>query len=251
MENKVAVITGAAGGLGRASALRLASEGARIAATDQDEAGLAETVRMVKAAGGKIVANHGGITLPAAIDRTVAAAVRDFGGVHALCNIAGVLGAGGPVESVTTESFDQVIHVNCPAQILAIQCVLPEMRRAGGGSIVNIASIGALVALPFMAAYCASKSAVLGLTRAVALEAGPTIRCNAICPGGVDSPMSRKFLAQFDDREAMVEKLVGRQIIKRFAEPHEIAEFVLFLVSDESGFITGATLPAEAGHSAW
>ena len=250
-EDKVALITGAAGGLGRASALRLASEGARIAATDQDAIALAETVRLVTAAGGEIVAAHGDVTQPETLDRLLGIAIDTFGKVNALCNIAGVLGTGGPIESYTTAAFDKVMHVNCLAQLLAIQRVLPEMRRVGGGSIVNIASVGALVALPYMAVYCASKAAVLGLTRAVALEAGPTIRCNAICPGGIDTPLAQNFLAQFEDREAMVGKLVGRQIIKRFAASHEIAELVLFLVSDESAFITGAVLPADAGHTTW
>ena len=250
VNGKVVVITGAAGGLGRATALRLAGEGARLAVTDIDEQGLAETVRLVTAKA-PIVSVVGDVTHAATHDRLVADAVARFGTVNALCNIAGILGTGGPVEHCKPEDFDKVMHVNCMAQMLAIQRVVPEMRKAGGGSIVNVASVGALVALPFMAAYCASKSAVLGLTRAVALEFAPDIRCNAICPGGIDSPLSQNFLAQFPNRDEMVGKLVGRQLIKRFAQPEEIAEFMLFLVSDESGFVTGSVLPAEAGHTTW
>jgi len=111
--------------------------------------------------------------------------------------------------------------------------------------------VGALVALPMMAAYCASKAAVLGLTRAAALELAPDIRCNAICPGGIDTPMAQAFLAQFPDKKEMLGKLVGRQLLKRFATPEEVAELLLFLISDESAFITGAVLPIEAGHTAW
>jgi len=249
-EGKVVVITGAAGGLGRATALRLASEGARIAITDSDNQGLLETAELVRASA-PVVCVAGDITQAATIDQLVTDAVATFGAVHGLCNVAGTLGTGGPIEHYSTADFDRVMHVNCLAQMLAIQRIAPEMRKAGGGSIVNVASVGALVALPFMAVYCASKAAVLGLTRAVALEFAPDIRCNAVCPGGIDTPMAQNFLAQFPDPTEMIGKLVGRQLIKRFAKPAEIAELMLFLVSDESSFITGAVLPAEAGHTAW
>jgi NAD(P)-dependent dehydrogenase (short-subunit alcohol dehydrogenase family) len=247
---KVVVITGAAGGLGRATALRLAGEGACIAITDRDEGGLEETSNLVRDKA-PVVAVAGDVTDAATLDRVVAHAVEAFGAINGLCNVAGVLGTGGPLESYTPRDFDRVMHVNCLAQMLAIQRVAPEMRRAGGGSIVNVASVGALVALPFMAVYCASKAAVLGLTRAVALELSPDIRCNAVCPGGIDTPMAQNFLAQFPDREEMVGKLVGRQLIKRFAKPEEVAELMLFLVSDESSFVTGAVIAAEAGHTTW
>lgn len=249
-EGKVVVITGAAGGLGRATALRLASEGARIAITDSDNQGLMETAELVRASA-PVVSVAGDITQAATIDQLVTDAIATFGAVHGLCNVAGTLGTGGPVEHYSTADFDRVMHVNCLAQMLAIQRIAPELRKAGGGSIVNVASVGALVALPFMAVYCASKAAVLGLTRAVALEFAPDIRCNAVCPGGIDTPMAQNFLAQFPDPTEMIGKLVGRQLIKRFATPAEIAELMLFLVSDESSFITGAVLPAEAGHTAW
>lgn len=250
LNGKVVVITGAAGGLGRATAIRLAGEGARLAITDRDEKGLAETEILVRAKG-PVVTVSGDVTSAEILDRLVASAVKEFGVIHGLCNVAGVLGSGGPLEGYSAGDFDRVMHVNCLAQMLAIQRVIPEMRRAGAGSIVNVASVGALVALPFMAVYCASKAAVLGLTRAVALELAPDIRCNAVCPGGIDTPMAQNFLAQFPNREEMLGKLVGRQLIKRFARPGELAEVMLFLVSDESSFVTGAVIPAEAGHTTW
>jgi NAD(P)-dependent dehydrogenase (short-subunit alcohol dehydrogenase family) len=250
VDGKAIVVTGAAGGLGRATALRLVAEGARVAITDRDAAGLAATAALAGNADAVVVVT-GDVTLPETHDRVVAAAVEAFGGVHGLCNIAGTLGTGGPIDHYSTADFDRVMHVNCLAQMLAIQRVAPVMKRGGGGSIVNVASVGALVALPFMAVYCASKAAVLGLTRAAALELAPDIRCNAICPGGIDTPMAQTFLAQFPDREEMLGKLVGRQLIKRFAQPEEIAELLLFLMSDASSFVTGAVLPAEAGHTTW
>ncbi len=249
LDGKVVLVTGAAGGLGRATAVRCAAEGARLAITDIDAAGLAETAAQIGAAA--TVSCVGDITDAATIDRLATDAVGAFGAIHGLCNVAGILGAGGPLESYKPADFDRIMHVNCMSHLLAIQRVVPEMRRSGGGSIVNVASVGALVALPFMAVYCASKAAVLGLTRAVALEVGPDIRCNAICPGGIDTPMAGNFLAQFPDRDEMVGKLVGRQIIKRFAKPEELAEMLLFLVSDEASFVTGSVIAAEAGHTAW
>ena len=116
-----------------------------------------------------------------------------------------------------------------------------------------MASIGALAALPMMSIYCASKAAVVGLTRAVAAELAPDIRCNVICPGGIDTPMSRTLLAGFSpaEREAVLPKLTGRQLMKRFAEPEEIAAAIIFLISDESSFLTGAVVPVDGGVTAW
>jgi NAD(P)-dependent dehydrogenase (short-subunit alcohol dehydrogenase family) len=125
------------------------------------------------------------------------------------------------------------------------------MRRAGGGAIVNVASVGALVALPNVSAYCPSKSAVVGLTRAAAAEFAPDIRCNAVCPGGIDTDMARGHLASFEDKEAAQRKLTGRQMLPRYARPDEIAAVIAFLASDDASFVTGAVIAADAGHSAW
>ena len=249
VRGKVVVVTGAAGGLGRATAVRLAGEGARLVLTDVDQAGLAQTVEQV--GNQAALAVGGDVTLESTAQQVVAAAEQNFGAIHGLCNVAGTLGKGGAVESCSIDEFDRVMHINCRAQMTFMREVIPALRRAGGGSIVNVASVGALVALPHMAAYCASKAAVLGLTRAAALELAPEIRCNAICPGGIDTPMAQSFLAQFDDPAEMIGKLVGRQMLKRFARPEEVAELLLFLISDESAFITGAVMPIEAGHTAW
>jgi NAD(P)-dependent dehydrogenase (short-subunit alcohol dehydrogenase family) len=125
------------------------------------------------------------------------------------------------------------------------------MRAVGGGSIINISSIGGLVALPMVGVYCASKAAVIGLTRSIAYELAPEIRCNVICPGGVETPMSAGHIASFGDRDEAIRLTTGRQLQKRFAKPREIAEAVVFLASDESSFMTAAVVPVEAGHSAW
>jgi NAD(P)-dependent dehydrogenase (short-subunit alcohol dehydrogenase family) len=250
VDGKVVVVTGAASGLGRATAVRLAGEGAMLVLTDADAGGLSAAAELVGAMS-KVVMVAGDITEERTSAEVIAAAVGNFGAIHGLCNVAGTLGAGGPLETWSLAEFDRVMSINCRAQMLFMRDAIPVLKRSGGGSIVNVASVGALVALPMMAAYCASKAAVLGLTRAAALELAPDIRCNAICPGGIDTPMAQTFLAQFPDKEEMLGKLVGRQLLKRFASPEEVAELLLFLISDESSFITGAVLPIEAGHTTW
>jgi NAD(P)-dependent dehydrogenase (short-subunit alcohol dehydrogenase family) len=151
----------------------------------------------------------------------------------------------------TVADFDALMRVNCLSHLLAMQAVVPAMRRAGAGSIVNVASVGGLVALPNVSAYGASKSAVIGLTRAAAAEFAPEIRVNVICPGGTDTPMAQRHLASFDDKAAAMTLLTGRQLIKRYARPEEIAAVALFLASDAASFMTGAVIPVEAGHTAW
>lgn len=250
--DKTVLITGAGGGLGRAAAELFARAGARVALTDCNAGTLAETVASVRALGAEAVSRSGDIADSATSRELVTAAVDRFGGLDGVCNIAGVLSTG-TIENSTVVEFDRAMHINCLAQLLVIQNALPALRRSQGASIVNVASVGALAALPLMTIYCASKAAVLGLTRAVAAELAPAIRCNAICPGGIDTPMSRDLLAGFEpqQREAMIAKLTGRQLLKRFAAPEEVAATLVFLISDEASFLTGAVVPVDGGMSAW
>lgn len=252
LSGKTVGLTGAAGGLGAATTRLMAREGARLALTDIDEEALQRLADELAEQGAQVEVVSGDVTLVETHARLVRKAVERWGGLHGWCNIAGILGPG-DLPDITTQSFDQVMHVNCLAQLLAVQQAAPAMRASGGGSIVNVASVGALVALPHMTAYCASKAAVLGLTRALAAELAPDIRCNAVCPGGIDTGMSRHLLAGVprEERDGLMAKLTGRQHIKRFAEPEEIAPTLLHLVSDESSFITGAVLAADGGHSSW
>jgi NAD(P)-dependent dehydrogenase (short-subunit alcohol dehydrogenase family) len=247
LAGKVALITGAARGQGRASALRMAGESASVGLTDVDADGLAETTELVRNGGGQVLAVVGDITDAATVDALATAAVERFGQVDVLHNNAGIV-LDGTLAEANAQDFDRLMHVNCLAQLLAIQRVVPQMRAGGGGSIINVSSIGGLIALPRMTAYCASKAAVIGLTRGVAYEcADDGIRCNVICPGGVDTPMSRAVLSRFPDEDEGVRLLTGRQLFKRLATPEEIADVVVFLASDESSFMTGATIPVEGG----
>jgi NAD(P)-dependent dehydrogenase (short-subunit alcohol dehydrogenase family) len=247
---KVVLVTGAGAGVGRATARRLAGEGARLALTDVRADPLREAADEARAAGAEVTEVVGDVTDPATTRELAAAAETAFGRVDVLVNNVGVLVLTSLLDT-TAEDFDRLMRVNCYSHLLAIQAAVPAMRRGGGGSIVNVASVGALVALPNVSAYCPSKSAVLGLTRAAAAELAPDIRVNAVCPGGVDTEMSRVHLLSFEDQEAAARKLTGRQMIPRYAQPAEIAAVIAFLASDDASFVTGATVAADAGHSAW
>ncbi|HEY9241687.1 MAG TPA: SDR family oxidoreductase [Streptosporangiaceae bacterium] len=248
LAGKVVLITGAGRGIGRAAAGLFAAAGAQLGLTDIDAAGLAGTAAALP--DGAAVTAAGDITDPATVDELTTAAVDRFGRVDALFNNVGILIMKSLLDT-TIDDFDRLMHVNCLSYLIAMQRVVPEMRRGSGGSIINVSSVGGLVALPNVSAYCPSKSAVIGLTRAAAAEFAPDIRVNAICPGGVATPMSAAHLDSFADKEAATRQLTGRQLIKRYARPEEIASVAVFLASDQASFMTGAVVPVEAGHTAW
>jgi NAD(P)-dependent dehydrogenase (short-subunit alcohol dehydrogenase family) len=246
LSGKVALITGAGGGIGRAAARLFTEAGARVGITDLNKDALDETAALLPADAAVSVA--GDIVDPATIDELTSAAVARFGQVDALFNNVGVLIMKSLMDT-TPADFDKLMHVNCMSYLIAMQRVVPGMRR--GGSVINVSSVGGLVSLPNVSAYCPSKSAVIGLTRAAAAEFAPDVRVNVICPGGVSTPMSDAHLESFEDKEAATRLLTGRQLLKRYARPEEIANVALFLASDQSSFMTGAVVPVEAGHTAW
>lgn len=251
LKDKVVVVTGAAGGLGRDTAVAMGREGALLALVDVDEAGLRRTREAVHETGANVVSLVGDVTKMQTHEKLCEMAVSRFGAVHGLCNVAGVLGPG-MLSAVSEAQFDHVMHVNCLAQLLAIRAFAPHLK-ASDGAIVNVASVGAQVGLPLMSVYCASKAAVVGMSRAVAAELAPHVRCNVVCPGGIDTPMAQGLLASVphEERGGLLEKLTGRQLLQRFATPLEIAQVIVFLVSDESAFMTGSVVSADGGHTAW
>jgi 3alpha(or 20beta)-hydroxysteroid dehydrogenase len=250
LAGKTILVNGAATGVGRATARMAAVEGANLALTDLNGEGLELVAQELRSAGAGVVTVVGDSVDGQFPQELVALAESKFGYLNALVNNVGIIILKS-LEDTTRDDFDRMMSVNCYSHLAAIQAVVPAMRRAGGGSIVNVASVGALVALPNVSMYCPSKSAVLGLTRAAAAEFSPDIRVNAVCPGGTATEMSRIHLESFDDKEAATKKLTGRQMIARYAQPEEIASVIVFLASDESSFMTGATVAAEGGHSAW
>lgn len=240
LKGKVALITGAARGQGEAEARLFVAEGARVVLGDvRDELGekvaasLGETARYVRL----------DVAREEDWARAVALAETEFGRLDVLVNNAGIVGELGVTESATLEGYRRTIDVNQIGPFLGMRAAIPAMRRAGGGSIVNVGSVAGLYGIPGLVAYVASKWALRGMTKAVALEVGrDRIRVNALHPGSVDTPM----MGAATDRSA----LTRDQALDRVGQPEEMARAALFLASDESSFVTGADLAADAGLTA-
>lgn len=253
LAGKIAIITGAAGGMGEASALLFAREGAKIAAVDLDEARVAPLVDAIRAAGGVAIAIGADISKTADVQRIVDRTVAELGLPNILFNNAGVDTEGKrSILDITEEAFDRCIEVNLKGAWLMTKHVAPRMIEAGGGSIVNTASIAAHI-VASSAGYCASKAGVVALTKVTAVELGKhKIRANALCPGATETPMAR------EQREEMQRKglptsneLIDRMgVLGRMARPEEMAMMALFLASDESSFATGAVFDNDAGWTA-
>ena len=240
LEGKAALITGAGGGIGRATALAFAREGARVAVADVAIERAGETVAQVNTAGGQAISLAGDVTRDADVREMIDAVVGVYGRLDCAFNNAGV--AGWHVGSFnqktaewTEESFDRMIAVNLKGVWLCLRAEINQMLTQGGGSIVNTASIAGLVGLPYATAYVAAKHGVVGLTKTAALEyAEAKIRVNAVCPGYIKTPMTA---AMTPERGAA---LLGHTPMKRLGEADEIAEMVVWLSSDRASYVTGA-----------
>jgi NAD(P)-dependent dehydrogenase (short-subunit alcohol dehydrogenase family) len=248
LKGKVAVITGAASGIGRASALLFARAGARVALADLRAAELEGTVSEVQAQGGEVISIAADLGRPDDCAAVVAGAVRALGRLDVLLNNAGVgtMVVGGTVESITLDHWDLAQDVNVRAIYLVTRAAVPHLRAAGGGAIVNIASVSAFrgsVERPSHA-YAASKGAVLALTRALAASYGrERIRINAICPGTIRT----RLTADIVDRVEQASREGHGIPLGRVGEPEDIARCALFLASDDASFITGAQIVVDGG----
>ena len=244
-DGKVTIVTGGGGGIGRAVAERFASEGARVALVDVDEAGLKASVAAVARAGGQALAIRADVTRSADVQRYVDTTLEQFGAIDVLHNNAGVLGDLKPLTEYPEETFDRVIAVNVRGVWLGLKHVAPAMRTPGA-AIVNTASIAGLMGSRNIVAYTASKHAVVGLTRTAALELAPRgIRVNAICPAPIETNMV-KALEAGAGRTAR-ERLTATLPLQRFGEPAEVAALVAFLCSADAAYITGGIYTVDGG----
>ena len=247
LAERVAIVTGGASGIGRATAELFAREGARVALVDLDQTGLDAAETAIRAAGGTGRGFRGDVADEAATDRTVGAVVADWGGVDVLVTCA-VVSLGGETTATPPEVWDEVFRVNVRGTYLWIRAVLPHMIRNRRGSIVTVGSQLALAGGRGNASYVASKGAVISLTRAVALEqAANGIRANILIPGAIETPLLRRSFARAADPEATMRERKARHPMGRFGTADEVARAALFLASDEASFTTGSLLPVDGG----
>jgi NAD(P)-dependent dehydrogenase (short-subunit alcohol dehydrogenase family) len=248
---KVALVTGAGTGIGRAVCIRLAQEGAEVIVTSRDAGHVEETCAEVEGATGRLPSSFVlDMTDPAQIDAVVAAVVARYGGIDVVSNNAGVdLPHAPSVADTSDEEWERLFQINVTGIFQTCRAALPSIRD--GGSIVNMASMNSMVAWPNGATYAATKGALLQFTRGLALDCAPRhIRANAVCPGIIDTPLTDAFLVLADDPDALRAEYEAVSPLKRMGTPVEVANCVLFLASDESSFVTGAALMVDGATTA-
>ena len=241
--DKVAFVTGAASGIGRATAVRLAAEGASTYLVDVNAEGVQETAASIAAAGGTATAATLDVRDEAACIAAIEACVATYGGIDVLCNIAGVGGMSHVAEE-TRDRLDLMYDVNVAGPFSLIQAALPSLTERRG-NVVNLASTAGIIGQAYCVAYCASKHAIVGMTKALAVELGRTgVRFNAVCPGGVNTGLIAAFLPP----EGASGSLISRQFLNRdMQEPESVAAMVAYVGSDEAHYVNGAVLPIDAG----
>ncbi|MEJ0014542.1 MAG: SDR family NAD(P)-dependent oxidoreductase [Actinomycetota bacterium] len=246
----IAIVTGAGSGIGEASAIRLAEEGATVVCADINEAHAKATAEAIVAVDGRAVPATIDISDSDACTALVNKTVADFGSIDILVNNAGV-NLPGVFHEVSNETIDRTLNVNVKGAMYLTRAALPYMLKKGKGSIVNMSSVNGLVSEPFLSVYSASKGAIVMFTRGIALDyAKQGIRCNAICPGWVDTPINHAHAKMLGGLDHVYETIDSFQPIGRPGTPREIANLVLFLASDESSFMTGSIVSADGGMTA-
>ncbi len=247
LKNQVAIVTGAAAGIGRATAVLFASEGSRVAAVDLDAAALEEAAKEIRGQGGATRALVADVSQRADVERVVAAVLEEYGRIDILFNNAGIV-IPGKIHETTEADWDRTMAVNVRSMYLFCHAVVPVFQRQGGGIILNTSSGVVLRSVTDRASYAASKGAVLALTRSMALDyVKDNIRVNCLCPGTIDTPSLQARLAAFPDPKEARQKFEARQPMGRFGTPEEVAQAALYLVSSEAKFLTGVALPIDGG----
>jgi len=248
VNGKIALVTGAGSGIGRATALVFAREGAKVVVADVVVDGGEETVRQIKAAGGEALFVKADMAKAAEVEAMVQKAVATYGRLDCAHNNAGIEGATGRTADYREEDWDRVISINLTGVWFCMKYEIAQMLKQGGGAIVNTASDAGLLGVPQMPAYVASKHGVVGLTKTAALEyAKSGIRVNAVCPGVIKTPMVERITGQ---RAGRAERMAAVEPVGRMGKPEEIAEAVVWLCSEAASFVTGLPMPVDGGIAA-
>ncbi len=251
LKDKVAIISAAGSGSGRAGSLIFAQEGAKVIVADIDAAGGEETVNLVKKAGGKAVFVQVDCGKVADVKKMVETAVKTYGRLNILWNHAGIPGPG-PLETTGEEEFDRAMAINVKGGFFATKFAVPVMKESGGGAIIFTASVAGLRGSPRSPSYSLAKGGLIPLTMSLALALAPQIRVNCICPGAIDSPMLRVFIDRAgklkgEAMENTVQEYAKSAPLARMSTPEEIAKVALFLACDDSAFITGTHVTIDGG----
>jgi len=245
---KVALVTGASSGIGRATALAFAREGAKVVVADVTVEGGEETVAQVKKAGGEAIFVKTDVSKAVEVEALVAKAVATYGQLDCAHNNAGIAGKAKTVVDDTDDNWDRILAINLKGVWLCMKYEIAHMLRQGGGAIVNTASGAGLIGVRRVGAYVASKHGVVGLTKTAALEyAKAGIRVNCVCPGPIDTPMLQGIGGS---NQVVIERMVTAQPGGRLGQPAEIAEAVVWLCSDAASFVTGLPMPVDGGYTA-
>lgn len=241
---KVAFVTGAASGIGRATAVAFAAEGARVAILDRTETSLRETATAVGNAGGEVLTLACDVSKPEDVEAAVARTVERFGRLDIAFNNAGVENKAAPVAEIELEEWDRILDINLRGTFVCMKHELAQMVRQGGGVVVNTSSGAGIRGVAGGAAYAASKHAIIGLTKSAALDyAKSNIRVNAVLPGNIETPMMDRFTG------GDIQKAIDLEPVGRLGKPEEIAEAVLWMSADLGAFVTGASISVDGGWS--